>query len=247
MRPLAMQAMQDLDRSIVRYLNLRHLIETIGNGKVTTFAARVGKSRENIARVGGKNYNPEQRIGERFCSDIEIALNLEEGWMDRFHALPKQVPQELLQLLAGSQNRLAQDALRLRADGTLPIVGWDVAGQLCDGVLAAIPDSGSYMLAPVHCRRGYFLQVNTTEYMPYMLPGMLLQIDPDRRPSPQEAFERPTFVVVKRPELVAPVIRHVQSWGDLVLYAAVGDVDLTPFGDPTEWGYGGMVVMRLIP
>lgn len=243
----ASKPLQELDRSIVRYLNLRYLIETLGNGRVTTFASKVGKSRESLARVAGKTYSVDARIGEKLAQDIEKALNLDEGWMDRLHELPKAVPPELSELLAGAKGRLEQDALAIRADGTLPILPWPSAGQVCGSSNAPIPDASAYMLAPVPCRRGFFLEVTGHEYMPYILPGMLLQVDVDRRPTVKEAFERPTFVVVKRNDMDSPIVRQVKCIGDLLLYASVSHEDPYPFYDPSDWEYGGMVVMRLIP
>lgn len=241
------KGIEGLDRALIRYLNLRHLIEEKAEGNVTAFSELVKKPRESVARYGGKQYKPDVRMGDKFAEDIEAAFQLGSGWMDTYHAMPKAVPPELTQLLAGSAGRLKNDALHTKMPGLLPILDWPVAGRIIKGELKDIPEGEDYMLAPVPVRRGFFLPINVADFMPYIMAGMLLQIDMDKRPSAEEAVQRPTFVLVMRPGDHLPTLRLVRAYGDLVLYGPVNEPDHTPFLDPEEWVYGGLIVMRLIP
>lgn len=237
-----------LERGDIRYLNLRYLIDSLSNGSVTDFAERVGKSRESVARFATKKHLPSHVIGDKFAEDIERALTLDSGWMDQMHGLlPNSVPPELIGLLQAAPQRLAEDALSFYAPGTLPIIDWATAGTLIDGGGIDLPPPKDFMLAPVPTKRGYFLQVNVSDYMPYIMAGMLLQVDQDKHPTAEDALARPTFVLVKRPDNRLPVLRLVRAYGDLLLYGSVTEIDPTPYYDPSEWQYGGMVVMRLIP
>ena len=237
----------EFSRSVLRYLNVRCLIERETNGNVSAFAEKIGKTRESLARSAGKKYHPDQRIGDNLAEDIEAALGLADGYLDRFHSLPREVPPELLALLASARERFAQTSVTVRVPGTLPVVDWNDAGRLIDKEIKGFTDTHAYMLAPVQCEKGFFLQITSNEYQPFILPGMLLQVDMERKPTAEEAVQRPVFVLVKRPELELPVLRLVRAFGDLILYTSVTDPDPIPYYSPDEWEYGGMVVMRLIP
>lgn len=238
---------QELNRAVIRYVNVRLLINSMDQGNISAFAERIGKTREAIAKIAGKKFNEDQRIGDRLAEDIEAALQLDDGFLDRLHQLPAEVPPELIELLRGSEERLKRDAISIQTSEVLPILDWATAGQLISGELTSIPKAERNMLAPVSCDRGFFLQVNVNDYMPYIIPGMLLQIDTERRPTPDEVISRPIFVLVKRPEDRLPVLRLARAFGDLILYGAVAEPDPFQLVDPDDWQYGGMVVMRLVP
>lgn len=239
-----------VERPVIRYLNLRYLVESMADGNISAFADLVGKTRTNVARYGGKNYNHDSAIGERWARDIEDALELGRGWMDTIHQLPKEVPAELLALLQGAKGRLSNDVLKARVDGTFPVVDSVMTAGLIDGKVEAGQQPIGYMMATIPSARGYYLKVDDNAYAPSILPGMLLQVDPDRRPTVEEVTSRPVFVVLTRDDVPHAVVRLVHQMGDLQLYGPVnGDIDNdpTPYVDPDEWDYGGMVVMRLIP
>lgn len=236
-----------LNRSAVRYVNVRLLIEGLDQGNLSAFAERVGKGRETLARVAGRKYHNNQRIGDKLAEDIEAALQLADGYLDRLHSLPDAIPPELLALLGGSAERLERDSISIQASEMLPVLDWTAAGQLISGELTSIPPAARYMLAPVNSVRGYFLQVNVNDYMPYILPGMLLQVETERQPTVAEIMERNVFVLVKRPEDRIPVLRRARAIGDLILYGPVNESDPIGLVDTEDWIYGGMIVMRLIP
>lgn len=226
-----------MNRSVIRYLNLRLLIETKAGDSISAFADLVNKQRETLARVGTKKrFNPDVTIGERLAEDIEAALGLGAMWMDTFHSFPKHLPPELASLRK-----------EFESSHPLPVLDWATAGRILNEDLTTIPADSASLLASTTNQRGFFLQVDVDEYMPHVLPGMLLEIDRDRQPTQQEADQKTTLVLVRHPDHYLFMIRRVSVIDNKMLYVPVSAHDPFQNTEPSDWSYGGLVVMRLMP
>lgn len=88
--------------SAIRRANLQRLVAAEPNGNQSAFAAKVGRSASAI-----NQYLHSKNMGGRFARDLESALKLSPGWMDREHGTPAPVLWGL---------RLSREAAELAAE-----------------------------------------------------------------------------------------------------------------------------------
>lgn len=229
---------------LLRYVNLRLLIERESKGSVTAFAARHGLNRASLARVASRKHIPDDKIGEDMAAKIEEVAGLELGWLSRFwDERPKDLCSDAAKLLDNILPQLQIEGLKRQLSGTLPILRMQDAGSLLGGRLLANMEPQGYLMAPLPSGKGdYFLAVDTDNYSDYLPKGMLAQIMAGRLPTAEEAYFDPILVLVKWPEDALPTFLIARSYGDLLTYGPVSPTDDVKYSTLDGWQVGGMVV-----
>jgi SOS-response transcriptional repressor LexA len=136
-----------MDNRQIRYLNARLLIARESNGELIRFAERVGKSQPQTSAFAGEN--PTKGIGPKIARQIDAAFNKERGWLDLPHyeewqkvglwrpeaRIDRGVREPRIKYVTLLSNA---HAVAIRH---IPIISWEAAGQMCEGIDVLDADS----------------------------------------------------------------------------------------------------------
>lgn len=166
--------------------------------RLTDIADLMGKAPAQVSAFGGKN--PTKGIGDQIAREIEIALQLPNGYLD--------MPFALMDL---------RDTTILRNTGRkLPVIGSIAAGAWCELDSSFDPaDAEEWIDAPGPVGpRAFILRVEGMSMEPKFVAGDKIVVDPSLEALPGH------FVAAKRSRDHAATLKQLRQEGtELYLYA----------------------------
>lgn len=183
-----------MDISEIRMANLLHAINAYANGSQKDFAEKVGTSPAYLSQIINKTLGRSGKpasVGNALARKIEVAFDLEHGWMDYFHGhdeLKKAVNLQLRDLidtkniLEGRRSR-SMDLTKNPFSQTIlvPTISWELAREWVNQD-TSLKDEYIYEWLPANEKcgeNGYVLYILGPSMAPKFEPGDRIYVNPD--------------------------------------------------------------------